>query len=109
MNNCRTVASELMPAYFESCFSILDTTWVITLRQETPEWLESTRFRRIRIIYEAADKTNHETDASVTKNEDRRPNTKGNLMTVLDSAVIYVTAGRVLKATSCASAGAEAN
>jgi hypothetical protein len=76
MNTCRTIASELMPIYFESCFFILDTTQHHTLRQGTLEWLKivgsssTAHFRRIRVIHKTVQNTDYEIEVTVTEKKE---------------------------------------
>jgi hypothetical protein len=76
MNTCRTIAAELMPIYFESCFFILDTTQHDKLRQESLKWLKevgstsSAHFRRLRVIHATIHSNTYEIEVSVTENKE---------------------------------------
>jgi hypothetical protein len=76
MNTCSTIASELMPLYFNNCMFILDTTTSDFLRKEALEWLKrvggsnTAHFRRLRVIHNAMGNSNCEIDITITEEKE---------------------------------------
>jgi tellurite resistance-related uncharacterized protein len=76
MNTCRSIAAELMPIYFKSCFFILDTTQHDKLRQELLKWLKevgstsSAHFHRLRVIHGTIHSNTYEIEVTVTEKKE---------------------------------------
>jgi hypothetical protein len=76
MNTCSTIASELMPLYFNNCMFILDTTTSDFLRKEALKWLKrvgdsnTVHFRRLRVIHNVVGNSNCEIDITITEEKE---------------------------------------
>jgi hypothetical protein len=76
MNTCSSIASELMPLYFNNCMFILDTTTSDYLRQEALKWLKrvgdsnTAHFRRLRVVHNAVGNSNCEIDLTITEEKE---------------------------------------